>query len=153
VIISAFFLDALNSSRTLSGELQLARGADVKAGHNIHSRLLGAQRNAYLTGITLFLMMILHGFQSMIDNILRMESYLQIAKSDQTGSDPTLAAEIKKKDEELETLQKKLVHAEQIEKSHQALKSQSNNQQRAYDVLSQEYDADRAKTREEKKAD
>jgi len=113
VILLALFVSSLMDTSHLSQEVMA--GGSSSMGTNSQSRILHAQRNAYLSGFTLFLMLILYRFQHMIGDLFKMEKQLQdfqVHLAEQ-GLPTKLPEDTIKQKEEIDTLKKAVSEAEQ----------------------------------------
>jgi len=91
-ILGILFLDSLRemyfAMRSISSATEgfLSPGPDSQAQANLD--LMASQRNAFLCGTTVFLFVLLHRFQSLIDKIAELESQLRIKPLLQVQAQP-----------------------------------------------------------------
>jgi len=83
-IIFGLFLNSIYDSYQIGEELRAPGGVDFKA--NIHSRLLGAQRNSYISGFALFEMLMLYRFGAMIEKMIEMKKELKSLKGEKKSN-------------------------------------------------------------------
>eukprot|EP01101_Sappina_pedata_P006157 TRINITY_DN298_c0_g2_i1.p1 TRINITY_DN298_c0_g2~~TRINITY_DN298_c0_g2_i1.p1 ORF type:complete len:202 (-),score=89.28 TRINITY_DN298_c0_g2_i1:81-638(-) len=104
VAIAILFLDSQRDSYKFGQQLKEQHGADVKMGPNVHTRLLGAQRNGYLSGFTLFLLLILYHYSHMLENLVDLER--KVTELSAGGRTPVLSEEISSLTKRNDTLEK-----------------------------------------------
>eukprot|EP01103_Thecamoeba_quadrilineata_P006548 TRINITY_DN16276_c0_g1_i1.p1 TRINITY_DN16276_c0_g1~~TRINITY_DN16276_c0_g1_i1.p1 ORF type:complete len:169 (-),score=20.38 TRINITY_DN16276_c0_g1_i1:23-529(-) len=109
--IGVLFFDSLRDSSYYKDQIDFNRGADVKAGYNLHSRLLGAQRNAYISGFALFLLFCIYRFEVMLRDQVDAESKLAVAIRQKEINSKEHEKLLKEK-EELETERERLRRGE-----------------------------------------
>ncbi|KAL5496164.1 YET3 [Sanghuangporus vaninii] len=139
IFVGILFADAFQRMVRITAEVEAAKASgsgpshDVRAETNFAARKFYAQRNAYLTGFTLFLSIVLtRTFYIMLDLIHAQEEYAKLKKiSEARGSG--------KSGEDVEELKKKLSAAEARARDFDTLKKQSEAQAREYDRLADDY--------------
>eukprot|EP01102_Stenamoeba_stenopodia_P005729 TRINITY_DN16466_c0_g1_i1.p1 TRINITY_DN16466_c0_g1~~TRINITY_DN16466_c0_g1_i1.p1 ORF type:complete len:199 (+),score=51.25 TRINITY_DN16466_c0_g1_i1:83-679(+) len=85
LVIAFLFVDALRSQNHLREEAHLHRDAAAQL-TSVHNRLFRAQRNGYLTGFTLFLMLVLYRFQLNTLDLLAADEKLAALKKELNAS-------------------------------------------------------------------
>lgn len=81
LVIAFLFVDAIRSQNHLREEAHLHRDAIAQL-NSVQNRLFRAQRNAYLTGFTLFLMLVLYRFQLNTIEMLASDEKIASLKKD-----------------------------------------------------------------------
>eukprot|EP01103_Thecamoeba_quadrilineata_P003958 TRINITY_DN13693_c0_g1_i1.p1 TRINITY_DN13693_c0_g1~~TRINITY_DN13693_c0_g1_i1.p1 ORF type:complete len:166 (-),score=33.92 TRINITY_DN13693_c0_g1_i1:89-586(-) len=109
--ITVLFFDNLRDSSYYKEQIDLNKGADMKAGYNLHSRLLGAQRNTYICGFTLFLLLCIYRFEGMLQDQVVTEAKLAVElrnKQIREKEDETLHKSNEELRTEIEKLKRKV---------------------------------------------
>ncbi|KAL5525383.1 YET3 [Sanghuangporus sanghuang] len=137
IFVGILFADAFQRMVRITAEVEAAKASgsgpshDVRAETNFAARKFYAQRNAYLTGFTLFLSIVLtRTFYIMLDLIHAQEEYAKLKKISEGSG---------KSGEDVEELKKKLAAAEARSRDFDTLKKQSEAQAREYDRLADDY--------------
>jgi outer membrane murein-binding lipoprotein Lpp len=118
------------------------------------------QRNLYLTGIVLFLLLVLYRFQSLLNDLFAAEQKASAvasqAKNNGAGLD-SIVGERDKLAKQVSTLEARVAELEGGEKAIKALKTQAENQKTEYLRVLEEnkrlLDENTKKSKEAKKSD
>mmetsp|Transcript_14026 Transcript_14026/g.24105 ORF Transcript_14026/g.24105 Transcript_14026/m.24105 type:complete len:211 (+) Transcript_14026:91-723(+) len=156
IITGFLFIDTMRLSYVARAKM-----ADSDANPQTATLLFRHQRNAYLSGITLFLLLILYRFQVVLAELFALEKKVEAVHKNEahSGQDVTnkIVLENKELQLEVEDLKKQLSEQGAELKKVSALEKQYENQADEYFRLLQEnkelLDEKTRKTIEEKKAD
>jgi len=94
--VLVLFVDSQREAYQFGNQLKQQQGADAKMGPNVHTRLLGAQRNGYLSGFTLFLFLILYRFSVMVSQLVDQERDLATLRNNSDKELESLKIELNK---------------------------------------------------------
>lgn len=149
VFVAVLFVDTLRSVTAHSEKIESATLVSPQD----RQTLFRHQRNLYLTGITLFLLLVLHRFQATLNDLFVAEAKANQNNNNNNNSNAEYGRVVGERDalaKKCATLEKLVGELEANEKSVAALKKQAANAQAEYLRL---LDESTKKTAQAKKTD
>jgi hypothetical protein len=131
VFVAIMFVDTARSVSHYSSK----QSADTALAATDRQQMFRHQRNLYLTGITLFLLLVLNRFQALLNDLFAAEQKSSAVVSQAKGNASGLAAIVDERDalaKKCAALEQRVAELDGNEKSTAALKKQAENAQAEY---------------------